>query len=149
MATQWSSKAKQCPRQHLNTDKTHSVLLNARKINFFDFFFFCCFAQQSPPSSPSNSSSSSDSSSDSDFEPGQKPGQGRVSSSSSDKQNLVGLFLELWLLKFCHPPGPLRSMVEEIQSEESDDDDSTSEEEAPIKTNPPNRDSRSVSHDFL
>lgn len=40
-------------------------------------------------------------------------------------------------------------MVEEIQSEESDDDDSTSEEEAPIKTNPPNRDSRSVSHDFL
>lgn len=41
-------------------------------------------------------------------------------------------------------PGPLRSMVEEIQSEESDDDDSTSEEETPIKTNPPNRDSRSV-----
>lgn len=35
-------------------------------------------------------------------------------------------------------------MVEEIQSEESDDDDSTSEEETPIKTNPPNRDSRSV-----
>lgn len=33
-------------------------------------------------------------------------------------------------------------MVEEIQSEESDDDDSTSEEETPIKTNPPNRDSR-------
>ncbi|XP_029683794.1 protein ENL isoform X1 [Takifugu rubripes] len=70
-------------------------------------------SEQSAPSSPSNSSSSSDSSSDSDFEPGQKPGQ-----------------------------GPLRSMVEEIQSEESDDDDSTSEEEAPIKTNPPNRDSR-------
>lgn len=39
-------------------------------------------------------------------------------------------------------PGPLRSMVEEIQSEESDDDDSSSEEETPIKTNPPNRDSR-------
>lgn len=36
-------------------------------------------------------------------------------------------------------------MVEEIQSEESDDDDSSSEEETPIKTNPPNRDSRSVS----
>lgn len=34
-------------------------------------------------------------------------------------------------------------MVEEIQSEESDDDDSSSEEETPIKTNPPNRDSRS------
>ncbi|XP_053286853.1 protein ENL [Pleuronectes platessa] len=68
---------------------------------------------ESAPSSPSNSSSSSDSSSDSDFEPGQKPGQ-----------------------------GPLRSMVEEIQSEESDDDDSSSEEETPIKTNPPNRDSR-------
>lgn len=49
----------------------------------------------------------------------------------------------MWL---CPPlPGPLRSMVEEIQSEESDDDDSSSEEETPIKTNPPNRDSRSVS----
>ncbi|XP_039668040.1 protein ENL-like [Perca fluviatilis] len=70
-------------------------------------------SEQSAPSSPSNSSSSSDSSSDSDFEPGQKQGQ-----------------------------GPLRSMVEEIQSEESDDDDSSSEEETPIKTNPPNRDSR-------
>ncbi|CAI5635547.1 unnamed protein product [Oreochromis niloticus] len=70
-------------------------------------------SEQSAPSSPSTQSSSSDSSSDSDFEPGQKPGQ-----------------------------GPLRSMVEEIQSEESDDDDSTSEEETPIKTNPPNRDSR-------
>uniref|UniRef100_A0A673A7U2 MLLT1 super elongation complex subunit a n=1 Tax=Sphaeramia orbicularis TaxID=375764 RepID=A0A673A7U2_9TELE len=46
----------------------------------------------------------------------------------------------------CPPlSGPLRSMVEEIQSEESDDDDSSSEEETPIKTNPPNRDSRSVS----
>uniref|UniRef100_A0A671WTG5 MLLT1 super elongation complex subunit n=1 Tax=Sparus aurata TaxID=8175 RepID=A0A671WTG5_SPAAU len=54
-------------------------------------------SEQSAPSSPSNSSSSSDSSSDSDFEPGQKQGQ-----------------------------GPLRSMVEEIQSEESDDDDSIS-----------------------
>uniref|UniRef100_A0A3B3ZSV5 YEATS domain-containing protein n=1 Tax=Periophthalmus magnuspinnatus TaxID=409849 RepID=A0A3B3ZSV5_9GOBI len=62
-------------------------------------------SEQSAPSSASNSSSSSDSSSDSDFEPGQKPGQ------------------------------PLRSMVEEIQSEESDDDDSTSEEETPVKTN--------------
>ncbi|XP_031614548.1 protein ENL isoform X3 [Oreochromis aureus] len=70
-------------------------------------------SEQSAPSSPSTQSSSSDSSSDSDFEPGQKQGQ-----------------------------GPLRSMVEEIQSEESDDDDSTSEEETPIKTNPPNRDSR-------
>ncbi|XP_013862709.1 protein ENL [Austrofundulus limnaeus] len=68
---------------------------------------------ESAPSSPSNSSSSSDSTSDSDFEPGQKQGQ-----------------------------GPLRSMVEQIQSEESDDDDSSSEEETPIKTNPPNRDSR-------
>ncbi|KAM9762879.1 protein ENL isoform 2-T2 [Menidia menidia] len=68
---------------------------------------------ESAPSSASNSSSSSDSSSDSDFEPVQKQGQ-----------------------------GPLRSMVEEIQSEESDDDDSSSEEETPVKTNPPNRDSR-------
>ncbi|XP_077573786.1 protein ENL isoform X3 [Stigmatopora nigra] len=70
-------------------------------------------SEQSAPSSPSNSSSSSDSSSESDFEPGQKPGQ-----------------------------GPLRSMVEEIQSEESDDDDSSSEEGTPVKANPPNRDSR-------
>ncbi|XP_047443633.1 protein ENL isoform X2 [Mugil cephalus] len=70
-------------------------------------------SEQSAQSSASNSSSSSDSSSDSDFEPGQKQGQ-----------------------------GPLRSMVEEIQSEESDDDDSSSEEETPIKTNPPNRESR-------
>uniref|UniRef100_A0A3P8PGX4 YEATS domain-containing protein n=1 Tax=Astatotilapia calliptera TaxID=8154 RepID=A0A3P8PGX4_ASTCA len=74
-------------------------------------------SEPSVPSSPSTQSSSSDSSSDSDFEPGQKQGQ-----------------------------GPLRSMVEEIQSEESDDDDSTSEEETPIKTNPPNRDSRWSHH---
>ncbi|XP_010870130.4 LOW QUALITY PROTEIN: protein ENL [Esox lucius] len=70
-------------------------------------------SEQSAPSSPSNSSSTSDSSSDSDFEPGQKQGQ-----------------------------GPLRSMVEDLQSEESDDDDSSSEEGTPVKTNPPNRDSR-------
>ncbi|KAG7488150.1 hypothetical protein MATL_G00030500 [Megalops atlanticus] len=70
-------------------------------------------SEQSAPSSPSNSSSSSDSSSDSDFEPSQKQGQ-----------------------------GPLRSMVEDLQSEESDDDDSSSEEDTPVKTNPPNRDSR-------
>ncbi|KAJ8374480.1 hypothetical protein SKAU_G00050600 [Synaphobranchus kaupii] len=68
---------------------------------------------ESAPSSPSNSSSSSDSSSDSDFEPSQKQGQ-----------------------------GPLRTMVEDLQSEESDDDDSSSEEETHVKTNPPNRDSR-------
>ncbi|XP_035636903.1 protein ENL-like isoform X1 [Oncorhynchus keta] len=70
-------------------------------------------SEQSVPSSPSNSSSSSDSSSESDFEPGQKQGQ-----------------------------GPLRSMVEDLQSEGSDDDDSSSEEGTPVKTNPPNRDSR-------
>ncbi|KAL1022926.1 hypothetical protein UPYG_G00034290 [Umbra pygmaea] len=70
-------------------------------------------SEQSAPSSLSNSSSSSESSSDSDFEPGEKPGQ-----------------------------GPLRSMVEDLQSEESDDDDSSSEEGTPVKTNPPNRDSR-------
>ncbi|XP_062854296.1 protein ENL isoform X2 [Trichomycterus rosablanca] len=67
----------------------------------------------SAPSSPSNSSSSSDSSSDSDFEPQQKQGQ-----------------------------GPLRSMVEDMQSEESDEDDSSSDDETPVKNNPPNRDSR-------
>uniref|UniRef100_A0A8C5AH71 MLLT1 super elongation complex subunit n=1 Tax=Gadus morhua TaxID=8049 RepID=A0A8C5AH71_GADMO len=39
---------------------------------------------------------------------------------------------------------PLRSMVEQIQSEESDDDDSSSEEETPVKNNPSNRDSRCV-----
>ncbi|XP_061099584.1 protein ENL-like isoform X3 [Conger conger] len=70
-------------------------------------------SEQSAPSSPSNSTSSSDSTSDSDFEPSQKQGQ-----------------------------GPLRSMVEDLQSEESDDDDSSSEGETPVKTNPPNRDSR-------
>uniref|UniRef100_A0A8C5U3E7 MLLT1 super elongation complex subunit n=1 Tax=Malurus cyaneus samueli TaxID=2593467 RepID=A0A8C5U3E7_9PASS len=34
------------------------------------------------------------------------------------------------------PPGPLRSMVEDLQSEESDDDDSSSGEEAAVKANP-------------
>ncbi|XP_066500369.1 protein ENL isoform X2 [Hoplias malabaricus] len=70
-------------------------------------------SEQSAASSPSNSSSSSESSSDSDFEPQQKQGQ-----------------------------GPLRSMVEDLQSEESDEDDSSSDEETPVKNNPPNRDSR-------
>ncbi|XP_030322110.1 protein ENL isoform X1 [Calypte anna] len=68
---------------------------------------------KSVQSSPSNSSSSSDSSSDSDFEPSQN-----------------------------HSQGPLRSMVEDLQSEESDDDDSSSGEEAAVKTNPVSRDSR-------
>ncbi|XP_056319743.1 protein ENL isoform X2 [Danio aesculapii] len=68
---------------------------------------------ESAPSSPSNSSSSSESSSDSDFEPEQKQGQ-----------------------------GPLQSMLEDLQSEESDDDDSSSDEETPVKNNLPSRDSR-------
>ncbi|CAM5125733.1 unnamed protein product [Natator depressus] len=71
------------------------------------------FKSESVHSSPSNSSSSSDSSSDSDFEPSQN-----------------------------HSQGPLRSMVEDLQSEESDDDDSSSEEEAAVKANPVSRDSR-------
>ncbi|XP_074834362.1 protein ENL [Carettochelys insculpta] len=71
------------------------------------------FKSESVHSSPSNSSSSSDSSSDSDFEPSQN-----------------------------HSQGPLRSMVEDLQSEESDDDDSSSEEEATVKANPVSRDSR-------
>ncbi|KAI5610459.1 protein ENL isoform X3 [Silurus asotus] len=70
-------------------------------------------SEPSAPSSPSNSSSSSESSSDSDFEPQQKQGQ-----------------------------GPLRSMVEDMQSEESDEDDSSSDDETPVKNNLPNRDSR-------
>ncbi|XP_043859237.1 protein ENL isoform X3 [Dromiciops gliroides] len=70
------------------------------------------FKSESVQSSPSNSSSSSDSSSDSDFEPSQN-----------------------------HSQGPLRSMVEDLQSEESDEDDSSSGEEAAVKTNP-GRDSR-------
>uniref|UniRef100_A0A2K5YYK8 MLLT1 super elongation complex subunit n=1 Tax=Mandrillus leucophaeus TaxID=9568 RepID=A0A2K5YYK8_MANLE len=70
------------------------------------------FKSESAQSSPSNSSSSSDSSSDSDFEPSQN-----------------------------HSQGPLRSMVEDLQSEESDEDDSSSGEEAAGKTNP-GRDSR-------
>ncbi|XP_020636510.3 protein ENL [Pogona vitticeps] len=71
---------------------------------------------ESAPSSPSNSSSSSDSSSDSDFEPSQN-----------------------------HSQGPLRSMVEDLQSEESDDDDSSSGEETAIKATPVSRDAR-LSH---
>ncbi|XP_058394030.1 protein ENL isoform X2 [Diceros bicornis minor] len=70
------------------------------------------FKTESAQSSPSNSSSSSDSSSDSDFEPSQN-----------------------------HSQGPLRSMVEDLQSEESDEDDSSSGEEAAVKTNA-GRDSR-------
>ncbi|XP_069505655.1 protein ENL isoform X2 [Ambystoma mexicanum] len=69
---------------------------------------------ESVRSSPSNSSSSSDSSSDSDFEP----------SSHS------------------HSQGPLRSMVERLQSQESEDDDSSSGEETVVKANPITRESR-------
>ncbi|XP_008835460.1 protein ENL [Nannospalax galili] len=65
------------------------------------------FRSESAQSSPSNSSSSSDSSSDSDFEPSQN-----------------------------HSQGPLRSMVEDLQSEESDEDDSSSGEETTVKANP-------------
>uniref|UniRef100_A0A8D0H7P2 MLLT1 super elongation complex subunit n=1 Tax=Sphenodon punctatus TaxID=8508 RepID=A0A8D0H7P2_SPHPU len=68
---------------------------------------------KSVQSSPSNSSSSSDTTSDSDFEPSQN-----------------------------HSQGPLRSMVEDLQSEESDDDDTSSGEEAAGKANPVSRDSR-------
>ncbi|XP_075401668.1 protein ENL isoform X2 [Tenrec ecaudatus] len=71
------------------------------------------FKSESAPSSPSSSSSSADSSSDSDFEPSQN-----------------------------HSQGPLRSMVEDLQSEESDEDDSSSGEEAAVKTTNPGRDSR-------
>ncbi|XP_039211226.1 protein ENL [Crotalus tigris] len=71
---------------------------------------------ESAVSSPSNSSSSSDSSSDSDFEPSQN-----------------------------HRQGPLRSMVEDLQSEESDDDDSSSGEEVAVKSTPISREAR-LSH---
>ncbi|XP_040183142.1 protein ENL isoform X3 [Rana temporaria] len=64
------------------------------------------------PSSPSNSSSTSDSSSESDFEPSQN-----------------------------HSQGPLRSMVEDLQSEESDDDSSCGEE-VTSKNKTAGRDSR-------
>ncbi|XP_075060768.1 protein ENL [Mixophyes fleayi] len=67
---------------------------------------------ESVPSSPSNSSSSSDSSSESDFEPSQN-----------------------------HSQGPLRSMVEDLQSEESDDDSSCGDEAA-LKNKTAGRDSR-------
>ncbi|XP_073400347.1 protein ENL isoform X1 [Dendrobates tinctorius] len=67
---------------------------------------------ESVPSSPSNSSSSSDSSSESDFEPSQN-----------------------------HSQGPLRSMVEGLQSEESDDDSSGGDETA-VKNKSAGRDSR-------
>lgn len=36
----------------------------------------------------------------------------------------------------CLPQGPLRSMVEDLQSEESDEDDSSSGEETTVKANP-------------
>ncbi|XP_054836499.1 protein ENL [Eublepharis macularius] len=71
---------------------------------------------ESAASSPSNSSSGSDSSSDSDFEPSQN-----------------------------HSQGPLRSMVEDLQSEESDDDDSSSGEETTLKATSVSRDAR-LSH---
>ncbi|XP_048353026.1 protein ENL isoform X2 [Sphaerodactylus townsendi] len=71
---------------------------------------------ESAASSPSNSSSGSDSSSDSDFEPSQN-----------------------------HSQGPLRSMVEDLQSEESDEDDSSSGEETAVKATPISRDAR-LSH---
>lgn len=41
------------------------------------------------------------------------------------------------------PPGPLRSMVEDLQSEGSDEDDSSSGEESTVKANP-GRESRYV-----
>ncbi|XP_069784023.1 protein ENL isoform X2 [Narcine bancroftii] len=67
---------------------------------------------ESVRTSQSNTTSSSDSSSDSDFAPSQN-----------------------------HRQGPLRSMVEEIQSEGSDDD-SSSEEERPVKNMAVSRDHR-------
>ncbi|XP_029466776.1 protein ENL isoform X2 [Rhinatrema bivittatum] len=70
-------------------------------------------SSKSESAQSSASNSSSDSSSDSDFEPSQN-----------------------------HSQGPLRSMVEDLQSEESDDDDSSSGEEARVKTNPVSRDAR-------
>lgn len=72
-------ETKQRYHEHLNSDKHILWSSSAPANQFLLRFFFFLFAQQSAPSSPSNSSSSSDSSSDSDFEPGQKPGQGRVS----------------------------------------------------------------------
>ncbi|KAJ6654469.1 hypothetical protein lerEdw1_006890 [Lerista edwardsae] len=77
-------------------------------------FLLFLWGVKSTPSSPSNSSSSSDSSSDSDFEPSQN-----------------------------HSQGPLRSMVEDLQSEESDEDDSSSGEE--IKVTAASKDAR-LSH---
>lgn len=74
--------------------------------------------------------------------------QAKVESLQAELGGFVSGTMVVEVLSTPPPPGPLRSMVEEIQSEESDDDDSTSEEEAPIKTNPPNRDSRSVSQRF-
>ncbi|XP_063147062.1 protein ENL [Candoia aspera] len=71
---------------------------------------------ESAVSSPSGSDSDSDSSSDSDFEPSQN-----------------------------HSQGPLRSMVEDLQSEESDDDDSSSGEEVAVKSTPISREAR-LSH---
>uniref|UniRef100_A0A672LFX7 MLLT1 super elongation complex subunit n=1 Tax=Sinocyclocheilus grahami TaxID=75366 RepID=A0A672LFX7_SINGR len=53
--------------------------------------------------------------------------------------NVAEAHCGLWSL------GPLRSMVEDLQSEGSDDDDSSSDTETPVKNNLPSRDSRSFS----
>uniref|UniRef100_W5LB11 MLLT1 super elongation complex subunit a n=1 Tax=Astyanax mexicanus TaxID=7994 RepID=W5LB11_ASTMX len=76
-----------------------------------------------------------------------KPPESDESNSDDEVSSKSEVRKRLMLLHYhphCVPAGPLRSMVEDLQSEESDEDDSSSDEGTPVKNNPPNRDSRSV-----
>uniref|UniRef100_A0A3B3T7V3 MLLT1 super elongation complex subunit n=1 Tax=Paramormyrops kingsleyae TaxID=1676925 RepID=A0A3B3T7V3_9TELE len=88
-------------------------------------------SKKSPDSDESNSED--EASSKSEVRLGEARGGGALS-----------LLLSLLSVIFPVPvrSGPLRSMVEDLRSEESDEEDTSSEEEMPVKTNPPNRDSR-------
>uniref|UniRef100_A0A673A839 MLLT1 super elongation complex subunit a n=1 Tax=Sphaeramia orbicularis TaxID=375764 RepID=A0A673A839_9TELE len=68
-------------------------------------------SEQSAPSSPSNSSSSSDSSSDSDFEPGQKQGQGNAPSAYTEE--LVDLHRRLMALRERNVLQQIVNLIEE------------------------------------
>uniref|UniRef100_U3I8A9 MLLT1 super elongation complex subunit n=1 Tax=Anas platyrhynchos platyrhynchos TaxID=8840 RepID=U3I8A9_ANAPP len=64
-------------------------------------------------------------------------------SNSEDETSFKSEVSRDWsFTRFLKSRCPLRSMVEDLQSEESDDDDSSSGEEAAVKANPVSRDSR-------
>uniref|UniRef100_A0A671QSB6 Protein ENL-like n=1 Tax=Sinocyclocheilus anshuiensis TaxID=1608454 RepID=A0A671QSB6_9TELE len=73
-------------------------------------------SEQSAPSSPSNSSSSSESSSDSDFEPQQKQGQGRICSFTAGRaytEELVDLHRRLMALRERNILQQIVNLIEE------------------------------------